>query len=1095
MNRELQEATRAQNAAADPARSTFVSANAGSGKTTILTRRMARLLLAGVRPESILCLTFTKAASAEVQERIFSILGEWVLLDQDQLRALLEKIGEARISDQQLARARQLFAQALETPSGLKVQTIHAFCAGVLRRFPLEAGVPPDFREMDELESINLCYDAMKSVIEAEPELAKSMAQRRALDRDFVKIILSMRGNLRPEFDLHEMAQSLNLPPPMSQEAFIHALDQYANLDAQEDYVAQIKTRAHRGKDYILARRENEFDLDALQSMVFSTTGDFKKNLPAPESKFMSAEPNLAGFVGLIIDNTDRLNTEHYLTALRDLHRFADKILRQYQAEKSKRFLLDYDDLIEYADALLNQNDRLNWVMYRLDSRISHILVDEAQDTNEAQWRIIDALANATVEDQEHSKTLFVVGDEKQSIFSFQGANPDVFEEKRLTYRDALKDHEAPLQEEELLMSFRSSPVILDYVDQVFQGSLQAGLGANIKHRARADDLPGSIEILPYLWSEKQAAEAGWPAIDVEPQTSSVHDLAYQIADRIADDLKSGASLPTPDGARPVQPSDYLILLRKRDTFFYAVQKALLERQVPIAGVDKMKLNEELAVKDIMALLRVVQSPYDDLNLACYLRSPLAGLSERDLYQLAAKRGDLSLLEALGASDHQAVYAQVRDIQSRADFLRPHDLILRILRQHDGEAKLRARLGVSVTDALSGLLEKALQYETSETPSLIGFINWFDRQQIELRRVLSENDAAVRVMTIHGAKGLESSIVILPFIYSKNAPSDWVFEHQGLALTKGRFAPMPSAISELASALKTREEAEENRLLYVALTRARSKLIICGTGPHDDKSVDRFRSDAVYPDLIAAARALSYPKHEPSDGAILVEYLWPKNLGASAEPAVRPVKSAQFAPLCETDSRPKIGLSELLPEGPFAKGRGKEYGILFHELMEQMVKWPEAERGELARLRFGEAPNFEDCLAEAEAVLRAHPFLLTTQSTQEMTFVIAQNGLEVEGRMDHVAIGEDIVIVDYKTNLESTTTWHELNSAYQMQLAVYAHAMTKIAPNAKVRAMILWSKTADCLEPSSSQLQDAYANFSQILEMHMSRLDNSKSAL
>ncbi len=1080
MNPAVQEATRAQNASANPARSTFVSANAGSGKTTILTKRMARLLLAGVRPESILCLTFTKAASAEVQERVFGTLGEWVLMQEDELRHTLEAIGERKLDDQSLKFARQLFAQALETPSGLKVQTIHAFSAGLLRRFPLEAGVPPDFREMDESESEALCFLAMQNVVANHPDLAREIAQRRALGHPLVKTILSMRGQLRPDWSAAQFAHALGLKEPMPLAEFQQSLDEFADLDTQENLLLSLKTGQPKfAKSYLEKRRRGIFDFDNLRAFFIKTDGQPRKNVPAPEAKFLSPTPTTAALTGIVLDEGDRVISGQYTQAQCLLHQFADLVLRDYQRQKSLRLLLDYDDLIDRADQLLNQNDRLNWVMYRLDSRINHILVDEAQDTNEAQWRIIDAIAHLVFQNDDTPRTLFVVGDEKQSIYSFQGADPTVFEKRRLHYRQGLLESETPLQEEELLVSFRSSPLILDYVDQVFKSELQAGLGAKIEHQPRSRELPGQIEILPYLWQKENDPPIEWPEIGIRKTTSAALDLAEQIANKIAQDIQNGASLPDEKtGSRARRAGDYLILLRKRDAFFYFVQKSLMEKGVPIAGVDKLKLNEELAIKDIIALFQAVQSPYDDLSLARFLRSPLGGLSEIELYNLAVHRSNQPLLQALEKSHHQAALSLYQDIRKHADYQRPHDLILRVLRNHQGEAKLRARLGVAVGDALRGFLEKALQYEQSQTPSLIGFLNWFQNQQIELRRTLSETENAVRVMTIHGAKGLEAPIVILPFLEARNNQSDWIFTHQNIALSKGSYAPIPAELHPEIEAENRRAQEEENRLSYVALTRARSELIICGSGPKTQQSETGFKEGHIYPILQDAALSLPYNK-EIEGEHIRIQFHWPHDPSPSKNEAQKPLRQHEFPPITRAPATPIFSLSELLPEHHGAHGRGAEYGTLFHAIMENIIHWPKEQTPEFAQARFGDQPHFTEAFAEAKALLKAHPFLLQKPNLQEMDFSLSLPNAQIQGRMDHIVLGDEIIIIDYKTNLQIAHLWQDLSPNYQQQLAVYAHAAKPFSKGKNIRAMILWSQDQSALEATPEALEQAYGEFLQ----------------
>ncbi len=1083
MNDAVALATQAQNTSAHPQYSTFVSANAGSGKTTILTNRIARLLLAGNAPQSILCLTFTKAAAGEVQERIFKTLGEWVLMPSGDLREVLAKIGEQNVNDQELSQARKLFAKALETPSGLKVQTIHAFSASVLKRFPLEAGVPPGFREIDDSEALLLGMNALNKTIEAHSDLARQIAKNKNLNESFLSEILDHRYGFRPKWQVEDFARHFNRQWDVTKEAVFAEFCAYGTDEQKQAWFQSVDRFAKNAYEKFQTEQAAQIqDLSTIWSLIHKTDGALRNKLPAPETKFQSPEPNFGGLVSLILDKVEPAIDHEYFSKMVPLHQFAALVLDNYAHEKSLRLVLDYDDLIERTAQLLNQNNRLNWVMYRLDGAIHHILVDEAQDTNAAQWGIIDALANAVGHDPETSRTLFVVGDEKQSIYSFQGADPEVFDAKRGDYRQLLNERGEVLQEEELLVSFRSSPLILRFVDAVFHEDNRKGLGHQIRHMARAEDIPGRIEILPYRFKTHKKSKIEFPEIGVSPQSSEELILAHDIAEKIASDLQSGRMIKDGDKWRAVEPGDYLILLRKRRSFFYAIQKYLQEKGIPIAGVDSLTLNDELVIRDIMALFRALHSPFDDLSLACFLRSPMGGLSETELYEIAHNREDQSLLEAL--KNHRDQYADAlaiyEDLQSHVDFIRPHDLLERLLYHHQGAAKFRARLGEVVEDVLRSMMDVAVSYEGKETPSLTGFIAWFERQNITLKRPLGETHGAVRTMTVHGAKGLEAPIVVLPFVEDKTANDGSIIELDGVNLVKGKFAQLGATMQNRIKDLQSKNAEEDNRLLYVALTRARSALLICGAGQPKSKTQDEFPDGHIYPILMDAALKLPGSSNDAENG-ILVEHHWAHEHVPSEIEHKTALRQVEFPKLKTMSSAGAVGLSDLLPEYDKGKGRGAEFGVLYHEMMEALPRWSKLEWAKAAAERWGEHPRFAECYDEVARSFENFPIFLHEPSLRETEFLLHLDGRQIAGRIDQIILADEAMIVDYKTNLDMTEHWADLHPNYQMQLAVYQKAIEEKSGRS-LRAAVFSSVKQVMIEAKSGELQQAYEEFRSLIK-------------
>ncbi|MGL5011814.1 MAG: UvrD-helicase domain-containing protein, partial [Paracoccaceae bacterium] len=519
------------------------------------------------------------------------------------------------------------------------------------------------------------------------------------------------------------------------------------------------------------------------------------------------------------------------------LHGFAQHYLPAYAARKAGRGVRDFDDLITRARALLTDASVAQWVLYRLDGGIDHILVDEAQDTSPEQWQVLERLTEAFLDGdtrRDRQRTIFVVGDKKQSIYSFQGADVAAFDAMKGRFQAGLAQVGATLREQDMVHSFRSSPAILRVVDATFDRADVESVGGRMRHVAHFDAMPGRVELWPVIASTK-AEEDPDPTDPVDLTTEEHHaaQMGRRVADWIADQLAMGLQVPTRDGARVAQAGDFLVLVQRRSKIFDAVIGACKARGLAIAGADRLMLGQELAVKDLLALLSFLATDIDDLALAAVLRSPLGGLTEGELYGLAQGRaGSLWLRLVEARETYPAVHAMLADLRNVTDLLRPHDLIERALTRHGGRLQLVGRLGREAEDAIDELLTQALAYEASEVPSVTGFLTWLDAGEIEVKRQMETDGGQIRVMTVHGAKGLEAPIVILPDTADRR-PQD---REQVFAVKDGSVIwamnkdDSPGVILEERAARKAKRDAENDRLLYVAMTRAQSLLAVGAAG-------------------------------------------------------------------------------------------------------------------------------------------------------------------------------------------------------------------------------------------------------------------------
>ncbi|MBP7001396.1 double-strand break repair helicase AddA [Amaricoccus sp.] len=1077
----MTEAARAQIAAARPGASSWVSANAGSGKTRVLTDRVARLLLAGAEPGRILCLTYTKAAAAEMQTRLFRTLGAWAMLPDAELRDALTLVGEPgdSLPADRLEHARTLFARALETPGGLKIQTIHAFCDGLLRRFPLEAGVPPRFVVLEERQAKALRAETLDALAAAgAPEFA---ALAPWLSRDDLDPLLAEIGQRRAAFaapfDPAALARAFGVdpdrpvPPLALDEAEISALRAVAAAAAgsgpADRKVAEALAEALHAADP--ATRQELLEVALLNQTgaeAFQPRGKF------PTKGLRAAHPALFADADAIArrvadERVGRLAWAGFEKSVA-LNRFARVWLAALGARKAARGLLDFDDLVDRAGALLGRADVAAWVLWRLDGGLDHILVDEAQDTSPAQWRVIEAISGEFFAGLgargDARRTLFVVGDEKQSIYSFQGADPAAFGTMRERFARMLDDMGEALAQCDLLWSFRSAPPILAVVDATFAGPAGAGL-ARARHEPIAADAPGRVELWPFAPKPDRVDEGPWddPALPAAAD-DPVEALARRIATTIRGWLDARRALP--GTGRAIAAGDVAILVQRRGPIFDATIRALKRAGVPVAGADLLRVGAELAVRDLLAALRVVATEADDLSLAALLRSPLGGVTEAGLYRLAQPREGSLWRALMAAPDAPAIRATLVDLRAQADFLRPFELLQRLLVRHDGRRLLVARLGAEAEDGVDALLDQALAYEQVEPPSLVGFLAFMDREAVTVKRRLDEAADQVRVMTVHGAKGLESEIVILPDTAARQEGGllpQVLPLGDGLAGWRVNKDEAPVAIAAAEARRKAAAAEENNRLLYVALTRARRWLIVAGAGADGPDSWHR---------LVEAGlrRAGAIDEPGPAGPVLALAAGWRSGaadaVAARGAAATLPDWAGRRPPAPAAGPPPVspsgLGGAHALPGEGLDEAAALARGAALHRMLEALPGRPQAEWPALAaRLAPLAAP---DVLAEAAALLLdpALAFLWEPGVLAEVDVtapLAALGGARMLGRIDRLAVGpERVLAVDFKSNRVAPSTAEATPEAILRQMGAYAAALALVWPGRRVETAVLWTR-------------------------------------
>ena len=1088
--------------AAEPRASTWVAANAGSGKTRVLTDRVARLLLGGVEPQHILCLTYTKAAATEMQNRLFRLLGDWAMMPDGPLRDALQELGdEGTLSAADLTKARRLFARALETPGGLRIQTIHSFCATLLRRFPLEARVAPAFREMD---------DRSAKLLRA--EIVEDLADSAAHDL-IAEVAAAFTGEdfsrLTAEIIRHRVAFADMSDPAIVRRAF--GLDGEANLArVMEDVFlggeAALRERigpvllAGKSTDVGLAQKLATLDLlrpdpatlAALEGLFLygaetkQPHGAKLDRLPTKDCRAAlgaDLEP-LQHFMQRVEAARPRRLALRAAERTATLHRFAAAFLPRYEAAKAALGYLDFDDLIARAKALLEDRSVAAWVLFRLDGGIDHILVDEAQDTSPDQWRIIELLTGEFTAGEgarAGERTLFVVGDKKQSIYSFQGADVAAFDRKHLAFAEGFRAAGQQFQSLELEYSFRSSPAVLRLVDETFGDSFPEAVGDPLNHIAFKDAMPGRVDLWPLIEPVKTEADEDWDnPVDLIAETHHSARLAGQIAAEIGMMMRSGVRIPVdhkedPSGARPVHAGDFLILVQRRDALFAAIIRACKKAGLPIAGADRLKLGEELAVKDLRALLAFLATPEDDLSLAALLRSPLCGWSEDALYRLAQGRKGF-LWEALRDWPDQTARAMLEDMRNQADFLRPFDLIDRALTRHDGRRRLIARLGSEAEDSIDELLQQALAYEETEVPSLTGFLIWLDSEEVEVKRQADGAGGRIRVMTVHGAKGLEAPIVILPDTADRERRErDEIFLLEGgLPAWKLPKEDSPAPIAAARNTRMRRQAEESLRLLYVALTRARCWLIVAGAGKAAMETGAGAKAPLDWSWYLQVRRGMQAVGAVPGPAGRLRYQTgdWPDPLPTAAEAAgpaavTLPGWASITAPPPPETGRPlspsNLGGAKALPGEGLEEAAALARGTALHLLLEQLADLPAAARAARAAVLLPDPALRADVLPEALAVLD-DPALapLFAEGTLAEVGVTAPLGSgRMLGSIDRLVVTTDRVLaVDFKTNNMIPDRAEDVPEGLLRQMGAYAAALAQIWPGRRIETAILWTRQA-----------------------------------
>ena len=1121
----IEQATAHQRRAADPTASVWVSANAGTGKTRVLIDRISRLLLAEVRAEKILCLTFTKAAAAEMENRLSERLGKWAMMDDTTLHNdLVELLGSVP-QDGDLVRARRLFAETLEAPGGLKVRTIHAFCQSILERFPIEANIVPHASVMDERTSSEVLAEARERVYQNSSLAPAIQAIAGTTDEgtfeDVMQELLGKRQRLSSALYalggldglIGEINNYLNVAPGETVESIKRDACGPENIDspALSGAVGALQTggdsdkkRAQTLDGWLRASTDQRVTMldDGYISLFLKQDGKPKNEkfiiTKKPKEAYPAAHGALLEEQARLYELNERIKAVTVAEATTHLITIATHLIEEYETLKRRRALLDYDDLILKTLDLLRRDNGASWVHYKLDGGIDHVLVDEAQDTNPEQWDVIKLLAGEffagdgnAPQDIPLSRTVFAVGDEKQSIYSFQGADPKGFADTRDHFEARAKAADQPWRTVQLEQSFRSTSAVLDVVDNVFaRAPAQPGVTDEngTRHLAARSGHAGQVELWPALTKTTRTEHGPWDApVDRLGESNPITQTAEMIARTIEDWINNKHILES--RGRPINAGDIMILVRKRSQFADEMVRRLKAHNIDVAGSDRMELTEQLGVMDLISAARFALLPEDDLNTAIVLKGPFIGLNEDELFELAWSR-EASLWQTLRMRDPDGEACSIlTQLLNRADFMPPYEFFATLLGSGRGRENLVARLGIEANDTIDEFLNQALTYERDHVASLEGFLGWISATETQIKRDMDTGNDKVRVMTVHGSKGLEANIVILPDTCSapSGQMSDKILwgEDKTIPVWPGIRENETEDCNQLREKVKEANLEEYRRLLYVAMTRARDRLYITGwERKNPPKDAAHGRDEGSWYELVRPALdgmdgvevqdetlRFSTPQREnPETGDAETIQILPLPLHEQPEwlstpPMAEPEPSQPLSPSKPAGVEPAVS-------SPFEGDDTSRYrrGSLIHRLLQTLPDLPASDRANAANRWLGTVvadlgESERDEIATETLNIVQHADFADIFGPNSLAEVAIAGTIEtpegprtIAGQVDRLCIGEDtITIVDYKTNRPPPSHEKDVPEIYFHQMALYKAALAQIYPQHHIRGMLVWT--------------------------------------
>ncbi|MBY0354926.1 MAG: double-strand break repair helicase AddA [Rickettsiales bacterium] len=1151
----------AQREASNPAASVWVAASAGSGKTKVLTDRVLRLLLSGTLPSRILCITYTKAAAAEMQSRIFAKLSAWAIMPQAELLPDLESLMAHPPTQRIQQQARRLFTEALEDSPGLRIQTIHSFCQSVLARFPLEAGVPPNFSVLDERTAGELLEIARLKLLNGQHEahtpddalqealafltddagetsfneLVQAIIQNR---RSFMRVLSQSGGLSRARTNVYSSfaVDPLTTPADLQKKHFSYSDDQKKEVrELAAALLEGLKTDIEYSRNMQAFLQSDFTDSIALNDYLQAFLTKEKAVRRLPTKGVQKKHPLLTQCwqkeAKRCVDYTHEYLSLQHAHSNAHILTLAHALFHRYEQQKRLRGMLDYDDLILHTCHLLCDTTAgsLEWVLYKLDGGLDHLLLDEAQDTSQEQWSITrrlveDFFAGMSARDTE--RTLFVVGDSKQSIYRFQGAEPEGFFLMQQRFAEQITASRHIWQHVELNVSFRTVPCVLEVVDATFSkpgmlSPIDHDHRHAIQHVAYRTDQPGRVELWPVIVPQKKTRDA-WSLPEHEQSPyDATHALAQRIARTIRQWLDEGRCLAATN--KPVTPADIIILMRKRSALTTAITNALRQHDIPVSGLDRLALKDALAAQDMMALGHTMLLPQSDLMLAGLLKSPAFRLNEEELFTLCHDRKSASVWQRLmGYTGPNETIGRARDeLQALHRHClthghgTPYEFYADLLHAKGMMQRFVARMGHGVQEILEVFLEQARQYEHSHPPSLQGFLHWMEQSEGTIKRDMEQGANEVRIMTVHGAKGLEAPIVFLPDAAnnSKSTKRHFVKTTTG-PHAEEMFLRLPTMKEDtpLSAGLRELKEAADNeefhRLLYVAMTRARDELYIAGISP------EKVNEKSWYHHIRAGMQSLQnhsgfskltvppcwhHVSEKPEEilcyttGETVVTHNEPNKPNV---PTLLPLPATMFTlPPPEALARRRLNPSQLLEQMESAMSPAStliskdeheksglpplQRGILIHRLLHLLSVVEPARRQVIAthylqRYQDVLPPSERQSMVQHLLLLMHDPIYAPIFSTRALCEVSVSGLLEsslgitqsdepiaLSGQIDRLLVMEDrVLIIDFKTGelpAYHTTKGYLVPELYRRQMEAYRQLLQRIYPDKTIETALIYT--------------------------------------
>lgn len=1107
------QAVKEQIIASNPNYNIWLSANAGTGKTHVLINRLLRLILNNTQPDKIICITYTTAAATEIQNRIIEYAQKWIISSDEEILKDFHAISgdNTTLSKQDFLLLREKLGLILDFPERLKIQTIHSFCQSILKSFPLEANIAPFFSVMDEIEKNELIDTAINSTIN---DFTVNQEGEKSNLADAIYRLLNnyspftIKSNLKNLiYERIKISQTLsNYPSLYEYSHYLSNVFELPSTNKQElviDFAERNLARLeYLGKAYLQASKshihKSEIINEFLKNKNFSTispiflTSELKNRETIINKKLSDNDDKLKFIITNLQEDFqvlyDRIKSINLYNSTRDFLTIFQNVNSVFEELKKQKYLLDYDDLIEKTHQLFSNKNNLlrEWILYKLDGGIDHILLDEAQDTNPHQWEVIKTITEeffSSDETEGNHRTLFVVGDEKQSIYSFQGADFRTFDQMKNFFKNKIEICEKiNFAEINLNLSFRSCPAILNIVDEVLQqdgikNSVTINPEQNINHTAFRNKHFGYFEINPLIGekkTKKKKDRISWELpteYEINNDENNKQLVAEKVVSKINKLIKDRRILPST--GKEIQPKDFMILVRKRkgNQVIKEIISRLEQLGIAVSGMDRLNLKDNMAIQDLLSYAKFKLLPTDDLNLANLLKSPFFEITENELFQLSWDRKNLSLFDNLKIhANFNQRFKDILDNLSKTLSSSKNEtalsFFLRIIDEPNNRINFVNYYGHQINEIFDEFTNLIFHFESKNNNKLQSFISWIENNNSEIKRNQEAQKNEVRILTIHGSKGLQAPIVIMPDTTSSSKSKHSTIIDENLILCGINKNSKNSISNSIINHLDTLETYEDKRLLYVALTRAKDEMYIYG-----DKS-DQFEKEYCWYNIIKnAAKNICQTNENETLFLTNEEYLKDhssKNhniINSHTENFALPdfIKKNN-----KNDQANNSNLNFKLNNNTIKSSNKKiEKGLFIHKLLEILPsknedKWPQYIKIISKNYKLNDQ-EIESLSQEAINTIKKpeFSFIFQNESNLEETEICGyiENEKLIHRKIDKIINNNknELIIIDYKTTDLNKQEAETLAKNHKKQLDEYEELLQNIYPKKEIKKAILFT--------------------------------------